>query len=114
MVRGKHYLNIIEEEELVENSRVMGHFLLENLLSLQKEFPSLVSNARGLGLMCSFDFPNSKLRNQFKELCYKEKLLILGCGEKSIRFRPALNISQDILEKGLQVIKNVLYLMMTN
>jgi L-lysine 6-transaminase len=114
MVRGKHFLNIIEEEELVENSRVMGHFLLENLLSLQKEFPSLVSNARGLGLMCSFDFPNSNLRNQFKEMCYKEKVLILGCGEKSIRFRPALNISQDILEKGLQVIKNVLYLMMTN
>jgi len=59
MVRGKHYLNIIEEEELVENSRVMGHFLLENLLSLQQEFPKLVSNARGLGLMCSFDLPNS-------------------------------------------------------
>ena len=64
--------------------------------------------------MCSFDFPNAKLRNEFREMCYKEKVLILGCGEKSIRFRPALNISQDILERGLQVIKNVLYLMMSN
>jgi acetylornithine/succinyldiaminopimelate/putrescine aminotransferase len=41
-------------------------------------------------------------------------VLILGSGEKSIRFRPALNISKDILDKGLKVIRNVLYLMGTN
>ena len=113
MVRAKHSLKIIEEENLVENSRVMGNYLLENLLSIQAEFPSLISNTRGLGLMCSFDFRNAALRNQFRELCYNEKVLILACGEKSIRFRPALNISKDILDKGLKVIKNVLYLMST-
>jgi L-lysine 6-transaminase len=114
MVRSKHFLRIIAEENLVENSRIMGNYLLENLLNLQAEFPDLICNTRGLGLMCSFDFADAKLRNQFKELCYNEKVLILGCGEKSIRFRPALNISQDILDKGLKVIKNVLYLMGTN
>ncbi len=71
----------------------------------------MVNNSRGLGLMCSFDLPTKELRNEFKELCYKEKLLILGCGEKSIRFRPALNITRDVLETGLQIIKNVLFLM---
>jgi L-lysine 6-transaminase len=114
MVRAKHYLQIIEEENLVENSRIMGNYLLKNLLNIQAEFPSLISNARGLGLMCSFDFPKASMRNRFKELCYNEKVLILGCGEKSIRFRPALNISREILDKGLKVIKNVLYLMSTN
>jgi len=64
--------------------------------------------------MCSFDFMDAKMRNRFKDLCYNEKVLILGCGEKSIRFRPALNISRDILDKGLKVIRNVLYLMGTN
>ncbi len=114
MVRAKHFLRIIEEENLVENSRIMGNYLLENLLNLQAEFPNLISNARGLGLMCSFDFADAKTRNRFKELCYNEKVLILGCGEKSIRFRPALNISKDILDKGLKVIRNVLYLLGTN
>jgi len=114
MVRATHFLRIIEEENLVENSRIMGNYLLENLLTLQAEFPNLICNARGLGLMCSFDFPDAKMRNRFKDLCYNEKVLILGCGEKSIRFRPALNISKDILDKGLKVIRNVLYLMGTN
>ena len=114
MVRSKHFLKIIEEENLVENSRVMGNYLLEKLLGLQAEFPNLICNARGLGLMCSFDFVDPNKRNRFKELCYNEKVLILGCGEKSIRFRPALNISRDILDKGLKVIRNVLYLMCTN
>jgi L-lysine 6-transaminase len=114
MVRSTHFLRIIEEENLVENSRIMGNYLLENLLNLQAEFPNLICNARGLGLMCSFDFPDAKMRNRFKDLCYNEKALILGCGEKSIRFRPALNISREILDKGLKVIRNVLYLMVTN
>jgi len=40
-------------------------------------------------------------------------LLILGCGEKSIRFRPPLNITDDELEEGLQVIEKVLNFMMS-
>lgn len=111
MVRSKHIMQIMQEENLVENSFVMGAYLLENLMALQHEFPGLINNARGLGLMCSFDFHKVEDRNQFRDNCYKEKLLILGCGEKTIRFRPALNITKEDLDKGLKVIKNILFLM---
>ncbi len=114
MVRSKHIMEIIEEENLVENSRIQGEYLLENLKTIQNEFPNLISNARGLGLMCSFDLPNSSLRNDFRNKCLNEKLIILGCGERSIRFRPPLNVSKEELDEGLNKIKNVLFLLLLN
>ena len=111
MVRSKHILNIINEENLVENARESGEHLLKRLKEIQEDFPNLVSNARGLGLMCSFDLSSPEIRNKFKDTCLKEKLIILGCGEKSIRFRPPLNITKDELDEGLNVIRKVLFLL---
>ena len=111
MVRSKFIMEVIEEENLVENSFVMGKYLLESLQNVQKEFPKLISNARGLGLMCSFDLPSTELRNKFRNLCYKEKLLLLGCGERSIRFRPPLNITIGDINDALNIIRNILFLL---
>ncbi|MEJ2398042.1 MAG: aminotransferase class III-fold pyridoxal phosphate-dependent enzyme, partial [Gammaproteobacteria bacterium] len=87
---------------------------LQNLREIQGEYPSFVSNVRGLGLMCSFDMPNAEIRNKFREECYKQKLLILGCGERSIRFRPPLNVQKEDLAEGLKIIKKVLFLLSSN
>jgi L-lysine 6-transaminase len=111
MVRSKHIMRIIKEDDLVENSRTVGEYLLSRLQEIQFENSNLISNVRGLGLMCSFDLPNPQLRNQFRNMCFDKKLLILGCGEKSIRFRPPLNVKKDEIEEGLNIIKNVLFLM---
>ena len=114
MVRAKHILRIIAEDNLVENARVQGEYLLSQLHKLESEFPQLISGARGLGLMCSFDFADTNIRNRFRELAYKEKLMILGCGNRSIRFRPALTISKNELDEGLNIVKKVLNLMSLN
>jgi L-lysine 6-transaminase len=114
MVRSKHILRIIEEENLVDNAASIGNYLLQKLNEIQNEYPNLISNARGLGLMCSFDLPNAEIRNKFRDECYKQKLLILGCGEKSIRFRPPLNVTKEDLNEGLKIIKKVLFLLTSN
>lgn len=114
MVRSKFILDVIKNENLVENAKNVGEHLKFELNLIQNEYPNLVHNVRGLGLMCSFDLPTAELRNQFKENCYKEKLMILGCGERSIRFRPALNITKNEIDKGLNIIKKVLSLMSSN
>lgn len=111
MIRSKRNLEIIEEENLVENSRVNGLFLLENLRNLQNEYPEFISNTRGLGLMCAFDMPNADIRKEFINLCYKNKLLILPCGSRSIRFRPVLNITNQEIFEGLKIIEKTLYLL---
>ena len=114
MVRSKHILKIIDEEAMVENSKIMGEYLLSKLFELRDEFPSLISQPRGLGLMCSFDLPSAELRNKFKDSCFKNKLIILGCGEKAIRFRPRLNITKDDLDEGLNIIKKILTYVVSN
>lgn len=111
MVRSKFILDVIKNDNLVENARAVGEFLLQVLLELQSEFSYIISNARGLGLMCAFDFNSTDERNRFRDLCYENKLLILGCGEKSIRFRPPLTINEDEIKEGLEIIRKVLKFM---
>jgi len=114
MVRSKFILDVIKNENLVDNANKVGEHLKFQLNIIQDEYPKLISNVRGLGLMCSFDLPSAELRNQFRENCYKEKLMILGCGEKSIRFRPPLNITENEIDKGLTIVRKVLSFTMSN
>lgn len=114
MVRSTQIMNIMEEDNIIENVVDRGKYLMTRLYEIQNEFGDLVSNARGLGLLCSFDLPTHDLRNEFRKIAEKEKLLILGCGAHSIRFRPMLNIKNDELEEGLQVIEKVLRIMSSN
>jgi L-lysine 6-transaminase len=107
MVRCKHYLEVVERENLVEHSHRMGEVLLEELQGLETEFPS-VSNSRGRGLFCAFDLPDTDFRDRFRQKLFEHHLLILSCGERTIRFRTALNITREALLKGTQIIGEVL------
>lgn len=108
MVRCQKYLEIIQEENLVENARVMGDYLLKELQGLEKEFSDLVSNARGRGLFCAFNLPSSEIRDEFRKVAFKNRLAILGCGDRTIRFRPPLNVSRDELDQGLDIVRKSL------
>jgi len=78
------------------------------LEELQKAFPALVSNVRGKGLMCAFDLPSPQIRDAFLQCARENKVLILPCGSRSIRFRPALNISFEDMDSGLEAIRRSL------
>ncbi len=104
MVRAQRYLEIIDEENLVENARVTGEHLLAGLVRLASDFPSLVSNARGLGLFAAFDLPDADTRTKIRKKCLEKGLIVLPSGERSIRFRPPLNVSQSEIDQGLTII----------
>ncbi|MEA1993447.1 MAG: L-lysine 6-transaminase [Euryarchaeota archaeon] len=108
MVRATRILEIIEEDNLLENARKQGKKLLAMLQDIQKEFPELISNARGLGLMCSFDLPNTKLRDEFRKRCFENDMLILACGKKTIRFRPILSVGGEELKLADERMRKVL------
>ncbi|TKJ41264.1 L-lysine 6-transaminase [candidate division LCP-89 bacterium B3_LCP] len=108
MVRCAKYLEIIHEERLVENAGAMGKVLLKGLEGLQGELPEIVSNARGLGLMCAFDLPTSAERDQFRGKVYDNGVAILGCGDRSIRFRSPLNVKEEELGQAIDAIRMTL------
>jgi len=107
MVRFTLYLEIIEKENLVAQASETGTYLLSQLEKLSEEY-SNISNARGKGLFCAFDLPNGDDRDVLANLIAKEGALILGCGLKSIRFRPHLNITRDEIDLGISMIKKAL------
>ncbi len=108
MVRFTRFLQIIEEDGLVENARVTGAYLLEKLEELTREFPELVSNVRGRGLMCALDLPTGEIRDALRARCYDESMMILGCGDRSIRFRPPLTVTTVEIDRGIDIIRRVL------
>ena len=105
MVRFKIILETIEEFNLLENTKTNGQYLLEEIIKLEEQFPAFVINSRGLGLFCSFDLPSPDERDQLVQETYKNNLIILGCGVKSIRFRPHLTVTKDEIDFAIDVIK---------
>lgn len=108
MARATRYLEVIHQNKYVQNARRMGKYLLRKLNELQKEFPALISNVRGRGLMCAFDFPAAEIREQFRNILLRRNVLMLGCGEKSMRFRPPLNIDKDGIDEGISLLRSAL------
>jgi L-lysine 6-transaminase len=46
--------------------------------------------------MCAFDLPTGEIRKDFQEKLYEENVIILICGDCSLRFRPHLNVHKKI------------------
>lgn len=100
MVRATRILEIIENDGLVENARVRGAELLAGLQRIE-ERQELVDNARGQGLMCAMDLPDGKTRDAIIKRCFADGMLVLACGTRSIRFRPSLNVTAEIVAEGV-------------
>jgi len=108
MVRFTIYLEIIEQENLLDQVAENGAYLQQKLESLQKEHPEILSNVRNRGLFGAFDLRDTAERNKVIGLIADEGALMLGCGHTSIRFRPHLNISQSEIDQGLNMINRAL------
>jgi L-lysine 6-transaminase len=108
MVRATKILEIIEEEHLVENARVVGEYLHTNLLALEKEYPELVNNVRGLGLFCAMDMDSHQNRELIKDKALEKGLMLIGCSDRTIRFRPPLNLSKAEADEGVSIIRRCL------
>ncbi len=101
-IRFKMILEVYEQENLVENAKVQGEYLLNKLHQLQAKHHDLISNVRGLGLWCAFDFPNPEIRAAFLKESFKNKTILLPCGDYSIRFRPHLTITSELIDEAIE------------
>lgn len=107
MVRATKILEIIAEDKLLDNVVESGNYLQNQLLKIAGEH-AIITNVRGKGLLIAFDFPNKESRDSFLKKCLERNVLFLGCGERSIRFRPALIMQKEDIDRGLSVLKEVL------
>ena len=109
MVRSRRILEVIESEGLAARARTVGAELLARLHDLAENHPAIVDNVRGRGLLCAFDLPSPQVRNAtVAALRDDEHVLLLGCGERSIRFRPSLVVSTEELAAACDAVDRVL------
>ena len=99
MVRFNYIVDAINREDLIADVSDVGSHLLWCLRSISE-----IDNVRGRGLMIAFDLPSSELRDRMVELL-QENMLVLKCGSRSIRLRPALTFSKEDADVACQYIK---------
>jgi len=106
-------LDVIDEEGLVPRSAKLGDHLARRLDEMLERY-EFIGDRRGLGMMQATEFvtdkrtkkPDPKIRDAIEEDAYKHGLILLPCGESSLRYIPALNIPKDVLDAGLDVLED--------
>ncbi|MFA9445224.1 L-lysine 6-transaminase [Egicoccus sp. AB-alg6-2] len=108
IVRATVMLQVIERDGLVERAAKLGEVLLDRLHGLAQRHP-MVGGVRGRGLMCALDLPDAATRDTVTaRLFADEHVFLLGCGERTLRFRPTLTVTEDELEHGVAALDRVL------
>ncbi|GAS99065.1 L-lysine aminotransferase [Mycolicibacterium canariasense] len=108
MVRSRRILEVIEADGLIDNARVLGEYLLDRLRSLAGEFPDLVLDPRGRGLMCAFSMPTAARRDELVRTLWDRGVIMLPSGVDSVRFRPALTVTPAELDAAIDAVRAAL------
>jgi 4-aminobutyrate aminotransferase len=102
------------EQGLMDNAAIQGKYLMQGLRKLQQLY-ECIGDVRGKGLMVGAEFvtdrenkePAREWRNQIIKKAFENGLLLLGCGENSIRFCPALTVSATEIDQCLSIFHDV-------
>jgi 4-aminobutyrate aminotransferase len=99
----------------MENARVVGAHLKSRLVELMGRH-ELIGDVRGLGLMIGAELvrdratkePASTERDEIVQLCFRQGLLMLGCGMSTLRFCPPLVVTKEQCDTAVAIIDDVL------
>lgn len=106
-VRSQRYLEIVRDDHLLDNARRQGEQLRQGLLRFEDQSEA-VTNVRGVGLLVAFDLPTTAQRDHVVQECMNRGLLVLSCGERSVRLRPALDVRNEDCDRALDILGGVL------
>jgi 4-aminobutyrate aminotransferase len=103
------------EAELMENAKVRGEYLMTGLRELQKSMECM-GDVRGKGLMVGVELVKDRdtkeratdWRNAVIQKAFQKGLLLLGCGENTIRFSPALTVTVEEIDACLSIFEESL------
>jgi len=110
-------LDVIQSEELALNARQVGEHLKSELQRLARDYPGVIQNVRGLGLMLGLELapnmpnlPGDSNKSQavrFVNLLHAAGLLAIPAGAQVLRLLPPLNLRQSEAQEALSIIESV-------
>jgi L-lysine 6-transaminase len=108
MVRARRILEVIESDELFDHAAEGGRYLRTRLDELAYEFPALVLEPRGRGLMCAFNLPTTADRDELIRQLWQRAVIVLPAGPAGVRFRPALTVSRAEIDAAVSAVRGAL------
>ncbi|OBJ17149.1 L-lysine 6-transaminase [Mycobacterium sp. 1245801.1] len=108
MVRARRILEVIEADDLFTHAAEHGAHLRDRLDELAEEFPGVVLDPRGRGLMCAFSLPSAADRDELIRLLWRRAVIVLPSGDDGVRFRPALTVSRAEIDAAIRAIRAAL------
>jgi len=109
-------LDLLRKEYLA-NTVARGNDLRRGLARLREQFPGVIGDVRGLGLMVAMDVVRKEAdrtvsdparRDEVIQAAFRHGLLLLGCGEGGIRFIPSLTVEKGHIDATLDILRKVL------
>jgi 4-aminobutyrate aminotransferase len=105
-------LEVFRTEGILENATKMGERMRKRLLQFKDEY-EIVGDVRGLGLMQATEFVtdkegkgvNEEARDRVTNEAMRRGLVLLPCGESTLRYIPPLTIDGELLDAGLDVLE---------
>src|SRR5438477_10721003 len=94
----------MQKYRVVEIAAKVVTYLLDQLRDLQRE-ETLISAARGRGVFLAFDLADAKTREEFWHGFFDLGVLTLSSGENAIRFRPALDITAEVIDEAVELMR---------
>ena len=103
-------LQVMENESLARQAELSGEILKRGLTELAKEFPDLVREIRGLGLMLGMEFHEDKFGGSLIfEMVKRNVIAVYTLNQpKVIRFEPPLNVEKGEIEQALKAVRESL------
>ena len=99
-------LDVIAQEELLENAAKVGDLTMNGLRDIQSRHDA-IREVRGLGLMIGIELPDHDAAAAVERGTFERGLLMLGCGDSSIRMSPALGVREDQARVALELFEEV-------
>lgn len=95
-------LEVIGDDQLMENAREMGQYLLDSLRNMDE-----LQNVRGRGLMIGFDVPN-ELKDLKRKLLFEYKIFTGEAKPNVIRLLPSLAITREQIDEFLNALQEAI------
>ena len=109
--------DVIERDNLAENARQVGDFLISELRTLSKKYPAVLRDVRGFGLIIGLEFDPDRPAFQHGQespavqvvnRLHEKGILTVPAAKSVVRLLPALNLSRAEAEEGLHAIESVI------
>ncbi|MFB0568054.1 MAG: acetyl ornithine aminotransferase family protein [Nitrososphaeria archaeon] len=108
-------ISVIKEENLLDRAVRMGRQVISRFKDMQNRF-EIIGDVRGKGLMIGVELvkdgdsktPAVEESREIMKRCFKQGLVVITCGASVLRIAPPLNIPEQLLEKGLNIVEDVI------